>query len=76
MEDRLGKREEASRILKPNGTKLWETRQVHVGIESLTQDLMTRTGRAILHQLDDSQLQELVAYILEENGAVRFCEHK
>ncbi|WP_307719406.1 class I SAM-dependent methyltransferase [Paenibacillus xylaniclasticus] len=40
--------------------QLWETRRVYSNFEQLADDLMKRTGRSILHDLDDAQLQELV----------------
>lgn len=43
--------------------KLWETRKVYVDKEDLLQDLRQRTGRSILHELDDQELQALITHI-------------
>jgi ubiquinone/menaquinone biosynthesis C-methylase UbiE len=42
--------------------KLWETRKTYTNLEELTQELLARTGRSILHDLTDQELQELVEY--------------
>ncbi len=42
---------------------LWEVRKVHEGWPELKQDLAGRTGRSILHDLDDGELAELIACI-------------
>jgi ubiquinone/menaquinone biosynthesis C-methylase UbiE len=42
---------------------LWETRTTHAGIEALARDIKGRTGRSILHELTDEELDRLVAYI-------------
>ncbi|UNK16825.1 methyltransferase domain-containing protein [Paenibacillus sp. N3/727] len=44
----------------------WETRRTYHDIAELEQDLLNRTGRSILHDLNDHELGELVAYILEK----------
>ncbi|MGE7674174.1 class I SAM-dependent methyltransferase [Lysinibacillus sp. NPDC094403] len=43
--------------------KLWETRNVYEQKEQLIKDVQERTGRSILHELDDGELNELVNYI-------------
>ncbi|MFJ7886584.1 class I SAM-dependent methyltransferase [Lysinibacillus xylanilyticus] len=43
--------------------KLWEIRNVYEQKEQLLKDLRERTGRSILHELDDEELNELVNYI-------------
>jgi len=43
--------------------KLWEVRNVYEQEEQLLKDLRERTGRSILHELDDEELNELVNYI-------------
>lgn len=43
--------------------KLWETRKVYDHKEDLLQDLRQRTGRSILHELDEKELEMLVTYI-------------
>ncbi|MFD1886719.1 class I SAM-dependent methyltransferase [Paenibacillus wenxiniae] len=45
---------------------LWETRRVYETMEQLEQDLLLRTGRSILHELTEEELQELVAYIADK----------
>lgn len=40
--------------------KLWETRQIYKDVDELTQNILQRTGRSILHELTDEELQELV----------------
>ena len=42
---------------------LWETRKVYDTKAELLQDLSERTGRSILHELDDKELKLLVDYI-------------
>lgn len=49
---------------------LWETRKIYPDIDSLAEDLLNRTGRSILHELNDLQLEQLVAHIKEQLGAV------
>lgn len=44
-------------------TTLWEVRKIHPDVEHLEQDLTARTGRSILHELDDSELADLIATI-------------
>jgi len=43
--------------------KLWETRAVYPNLEALSEDLLARTGRSILHELTDAELQDLVTHI-------------
>ncbi len=52
---------------------LWEVRKTHESKERLAQDLTARTGRSILHDLSDSELADLIAYVtarLPTNGPV------
>ncbi|UHA75747.1 class I SAM-dependent methyltransferase [Paenibacillus sp. 481] len=46
--------------------QLWETRQMYSDIQTLTDDLLHRTGRSILHELSDVQLAELVQVVREQ----------
>ncbi|MCI2246179.1 methyltransferase domain-containing protein [Xanthomonas sp. PPL568] len=39
---------------------LWETRKRYASVESLALDLAARTGRSILHELSDDELQSLI----------------
>ena len=43
--------------------KLWEVRKVYENKEQLLTDLSERTGRSILHELDDNELQLLINHI-------------
>ncbi|QUW23577.1 class I SAM-dependent methyltransferase [Sporosarcina sp. Marseille-Q4063] len=43
--------------------KLWEKRKVYDDKEQLLEDLRARTGRSILHELDDEELKLLINYI-------------
>ncbi|WP_010650353.1 class I SAM-dependent methyltransferase [Oceanobacillus massiliensis] len=45
--------------------KFWETRKVHENKEQLLKDLSGRTGRSILHDLDDYELKLLINHINE-----------
>ncbi|MEC0125566.1 class I SAM-dependent methyltransferase [Paenibacillus pabuli] len=42
---------------------LWETRRVYEDMESLKEDILLRTGRSLLHELSDEEMQELVEYV-------------
>jgi len=44
-------------------TKLWETRKTYVKFEDLERDLRNRTGRSILHELNDEELVRLASFI-------------
>lgn len=41
----------------------WEPRKVHPDPEALFEDVRRRTGRSILHELSDGELDELIAYM-------------
>lgn len=43
--------------------RLWETRQVYETKDQLLQDLRERTGRSILHELSDRELNELIDFM-------------
>jgi len=45
--------------------KLWEPRRTYNQKEDLLEDLRKRIGRSILHELNDTELEELVQYIDE-----------
>ena len=52
---------------------LWETRSIYDSFKELKEDLQSRRGRTILHELSDEQLNELVDYIsvrLPDNGQI------
>lgn len=44
---------------------LWETRRIYAGFDELAADLAARTGRSLLHELDDAELQALVGHLRE-----------
>jgi ubiquinone/menaquinone biosynthesis C-methylase UbiE len=44
---------------------LWETRKTYSDFEALAADLRARTGRSILHELTDVEIDELVSFIAE-----------
>ena len=46
--------------------KLWETRRTYTNFDELREDLLSRTGRSILHELSDEELADLVTYIQEQ----------
>jgi ubiquinone/menaquinone biosynthesis C-methylase UbiE len=45
---------------------VWETRKVYAHPNELADDLRTRTGRSLLHELTDSELAALISYILSK----------
>jgi ubiquinone/menaquinone biosynthesis C-methylase UbiE len=45
---------------------LWETRKTYADADELSIDLLSRTGRSILHELSDEELNDLVQYIREQ----------
>ncbi|WP_068614592.1 class I SAM-dependent methyltransferase [Paenibacillus tuaregi] len=49
-----------------NKFSLWETRRIYKDYAELNKDLLLRTGRSILHELTDVEVQELISFI-EEN---------
>ncbi|MDQ0207635.1 class I SAM-dependent methyltransferase [Alkalicoccobacillus murimartini] len=51
----------------------WETRSIYDSFSELREDLQSRRGRTILHELSDTQINELVEYIysrLPDNGQI------
>ena len=57
-------------FLRTEERKVWETRAIYANLDSLTADLLARTGRSILHELTDNELQDFVTYItyIEEHA--------
>ncbi|MBR2564079.1 MAG: methyltransferase domain-containing protein [Paenibacillus sp.] len=43
--------------------QLWETRYIYPDLAALNKDLTQRTGRSILHELTDDELNELIEFI-------------
>jgi 2-polyprenyl-3-methyl-5-hydroxy-6-metoxy-1,4-benzoquinol methylase len=43
--------------------QLWETRQLYTSFAALEEDLQARTGRSILHELNNDELNNLIMYI-------------
>jgi ubiquinone/menaquinone biosynthesis C-methylase UbiE len=48
---------------------LWEVRRTYRNFDLLAQDLAARTGRSILHEINDAELEDLIAYIGEKISA-------
>lgn len=44
---------------------LWETRKTYTSVDSLLDDVRSRTGRSLLHELDDGEIDTLVRYIAD-----------
>ena len=42
---------------------LWETRRSYTGFDELARDLRERTGRSILHELTDDEIEDMIDYI-------------
>lgn len=42
---------------------IWETRRLYSGFAELAEDLRSRTGRSILHELNDDELEDLIQFI-------------
>lgn len=42
---------------------MWETRRQYAGFAELASDIRERTGRSILHELTDEEIQDLIEYI-------------
>ncbi|WP_214411299.1 methyltransferase domain-containing protein [Sphaerisporangium fuscum] len=58
--------------------ELAETRREYAGVEEVRADLLARTGRSILHELNDAQLEDLAAYVcgrLDAAAPVRESDH-
>jgi hypothetical protein len=49
---------------------LWEVRRTYDSREGLNRDLAGRTGRSILHELSDPEIEDLIAYIDERVSTV------
>ncbi len=52
---------------------IWETRRIYQHFEQLAQDLRMRTGRSILHYLNDDELGQLIHHIeqhIEGSGPI------
>lgn len=43
--------------------EVWESRRIYVDFSELAEDLRNRTGRSILHELTDEELEDLVQFI-------------
>lgn len=53
---------------------LWETRKIYPDGNALEEDLRNRTGRSILHELDDNELDQLISEVLRhapQSGGIR-----
>lgn len=49
---------------RKESSTLWEVRKIHRNVEQLKKDLAARTGRSILHELNDGELADLISYIV------------
>lgn len=47
---------------------LWEVRRTYASVDELDRDLAARTGRSILHALDDNELRQLIDFIRARIG--------
>jgi ubiquinone/menaquinone biosynthesis C-methylase UbiE len=47
---------------------LWETRKKYDDFDALARDLQARTGRSILHELNDGEIDTLVKFIADRVG--------
>jgi ubiquinone/menaquinone biosynthesis C-methylase UbiE len=53
--------------------EFWEVRKTYLTVQELKEDLLNRTGRSILHELSDDQLNDLVEEIghhIESKGPI------
>jgi len=50
---------------------LWETRKIHDGFDPLARDLRQRTGRSILHDLTDAEVETLISHVESHVGQLR-----
>lgn len=46
--------------------QIWEVRKVYPTFSELEKEIVSRTGRSILHELTDEQLEELVTHLREQ----------
>jgi len=53
----------ASEFVDVQATTLWETRRVYDSFAELADDVRARTGRSILHELSDGQLERLIDHM-------------
>jgi ubiquinone/menaquinone biosynthesis C-methylase UbiE len=53
---------------------LWEMRRTYATVDEFERDLAARTGRSILHALDDGELRDLIAFIRERIGTPPIVE--
>jgi ubiquinone/menaquinone biosynthesis C-methylase UbiE len=66
--------ETVERALQATGFKdvrsltLWEVRRTYTSIDEFDRDLAARTGRSILHALDDGELRQLIDFIRARIG--------
>ncbi|MCR8634920.1 class I SAM-dependent methyltransferase [Paenibacillus radicis (ex Xue et al. 2023)] len=58
----------AAGFVEQEQIKLWETRQMYSRFSDFRSDLLKRTGRTLLHELDDMELLELADFIQEQTG--------
>ncbi|WP_427184661.1 class I SAM-dependent methyltransferase [Bordetella bronchialis] len=54
---------EATGFTRVESRTLWETRKTYGDFDALARDLRARTGRSILHELNDAEIEALVDFI-------------
>lgn len=54
---------QAAGFVNLQSSTVWEDRRYYNSFEEYAQELAQRTGRSILHELSDTELQELIDYI-------------
>jgi SAM-dependent methyltransferase len=62
VEDVMNRLQQAG-FTRPQTLTFWETRRVSPDVTALAADLKARTGRSILHELDDAELADLITFI-------------
>ncbi len=53
-------------FVHPSTAMFWETRQIYNDVSALAADIRQRTGRSILHELNDAELATLVDFIVAQ----------
>ncbi|SFB28609.1 Methyltransferase domain-containing protein [Lentibacillus halodurans] len=54
--------------------KIWETRKKYASKEKLFTDIHSRSGRSILHELNDNELEQLIRHIDKQLGTDNIIE--
>lgn len=70
--DRRPRTEDITAALRTAGfdavdtSRLWETHRTYTGHDEIAADLRARTGRSLLHDLDDHELEQLIHDVLTQ----------